>query len=126
MLWSAHDLAFATPCVARSVTSWHVGTGVGGYTHRPVLFDVGVVRVRRPAAQFRWKVRPASLGRFDEELQAPLMVWEASTCVDDDVDASYRQWRRVLLGAANAVVGRTRVCVRRSCATHILVRLQRE
>ncbi len=54
--WSAPDLAFATPRVARSVTSWHVCTGVGGCTHMPVLFDVCVVRVRRPAAQFRWKV----------------------------------------------------------------------
>jgi hypothetical protein len=112
--WSAPDMAFATPEVASTVTRWMVGAGLGGCSHRPVTFEVGAVRVRKPTVQFRWKASPAAKEKFREQLQGPLSAWVARTEVDDDLDGGYRQWRRVMLRVASAAVGRRRGGIRRA------------
>ncbi len=42
--WSCPDLGFATPLVANSVSRWKVAAGVGGCSHLPATFDMGLLR----------------------------------------------------------------------------------
>ena len=37
------------------------------------------------------EMRVVSSVLFGEELQAPLSAWDAKTCINDDIDAPYRQ-----------------------------------